>query len=143
MLPNGNEMPWCGGGYPGGWCLFPGCGVYWGARMTKQHRTFVAFGLVAAQLFGGSVVSLAHARERLDAPRHIESATSEQCLVVHDEARCVTCAFTHARATAATATVIIPALPPARLIAPPQVTGLHARAATHSGNARAPPISHS
>ena len=111
--------------------------------MTKRRRTFAAFGLVAAQLFGSSVVALSHAREQLDAPRHIESANSEQCLVVHDEARCVTCAFTHARGAMPVATVILPALPPVRHAAPPAVASLHPRAATHSSDARAPPISHS
>lgn len=111
--------------------------------MTKRRRTFVAFGLVAAQLFGSSVVALSHAREQLDAPRHIESTTSEQCLVVHDEARCVTCAFTHGRGAMPVATVILPALPPVRPAAPPTVASLDTRAATHSSDARAPPISHS
>lgn len=111
--------------------------------MTKRRRTFVAFGLVAAQLFGSSVVALSHTREKLDAPRHIESANSEQCLVVHDEARCVTCAFTHARGAAAVATVFLPTLPPVLDAAPPTVARLHAHAVTHSGDARAPPTSHS
>ena len=109
--------------------------------MAKRHLTFAAFGLLVAQLFGSSVVGLAHARESFDAPRHIESASSDQCLVIHDAARCVTCALAHVRAAAPAAAVFLPALLPVRRALSPVVAELHTLAATHSGDARAPPIS--
>ncbi len=109
--------------------------------MAKSHLTVAAFGLLVAQLFGSSVVGLAHARESFDAPRHIESAGSDQCLVIHDAARCVTCAFAHSRPAAPAAAVFLPILLPVRRAPSPVVAAPQTLAATHSGDARAPPIS--
>jgi len=109
--------------------------------MAKRHLPFAAFGLLVAQLFGSSVVGLAHARESLDAPHHIESASSDECLVIHDAARCVTCAYAQARAATPRAAVFLPALLPERRAASPVVADPRALAATHGGDARAPPVS--
>ena len=108
---------------------------------TPLRRLF-GFGLLLAQLGAGGATSLAHARERLDAPRHIESASTEQCLVVHDATRCVVCAFSHARATAPADRGVILALPAVSGSASPVVAAPFAERLSRSADARAPPLSH-
>jgi hypothetical protein len=107
--------------------------------MTRRRGRLAALALLAAQLFGSSAVGLLHAREPFDAPRHIESASSDQCLVIHDATRCVTCAFAHARAVAPAPTVFLPALLPVRRTASPVIADPVALAAHPSADARAPP----
>lgn len=104
-------------------------------------RRLLGFGLLVAQLGAGGATSLAHARERLDAPRHIEAASSDQCLVLHDATRCVVCAFAHARATAPADRAITLVLPAITAGASPVVAAPYVIAASHSGDARAPPHS--
>ena len=104
-------------------------------------RRFAALHLLAAQLFASGAVSLAHAREPLDAPHRIESAQHEHCPVLHDAAVCVLCAFSHNRMTASPAggvTLALPAANPAQL---PAVTAPSAVPTPRSGDARAPPHS--
>jgi hypothetical protein len=107
---------------------------------TPVRRSF-AFALLAAQLLGSGVVSLAHARERFDAPRHIESVQHEQCLVVHDAATCVLCAFAHTRAPAPAAPEGAVAPPPEPHPTAPVIARLRPLSLPHSGEARAPPPS--
>ncbi len=102
-------------------------------------RSSFAFALLAAQLLGSGVVSLAHARERFDAPRHIESAQNEQCLVVHDAATCVLCAFAHTRGPAPAAPDAAVAPPPEAHPAAPVIARLRPLSLPRGGDARAPP----
>lgn len=102
-------------------------------------RRLFGFGLLAAQLVASGAVSLAHARERYDAPRHIESTTSDLCLAVHDATRCVLCAWSHVRTE----------VPPQRVMAPASadvtntwslvVAEPHPAPAITQAQARAPP----
>jgi len=110
---------------------------------TTQIRRLTALHLLvlAAQLFASGAVSLAHAREPLDAPRRIESAQHEHCPVLHDAAVCVLCAFSHNRVSAPAAGGVTLALPDANHASVPAVAGSSAVPAPRSGDARAPPHS--
>lgn len=105
---------------------------------TLWRRPF-AFGLLVAQLLGSGAVSLAHARERVDAPHHIESAQSGQCLVVHDAATCVLCAFAQARASAPAPLATAFVLPATTRSTAPALAALPRVPAPPGGDARAPP----
>jgi hypothetical protein len=106
--------------------------------MPTQSPELAALGLLIAQLVVSGAVGVVHARERRDSPRHIESATTDQCLVVHDATRCLTCALAHARAVSP-AGVFDPALPPVGRAASPVLAAPRVIAPTYSGDARAPP----
>jgi hypothetical protein len=104
-------------------------------------RRFAALHLLAAQLFASGAVSLAHAREPLDAPSRIESAQHEHCPVLHDAAVCVLCAFSCNRATAPISGRTTVALPEANHGSTAAVVRPSAVPAPHTGDARAPPTS--
>lgn len=94
--------------------------------------------LLIIQAVGGGAVSLAHARDLVTEPPHIEATHGAGCAILHDELRCALChyastgvitpdAFTFV--AAATAVRIVP-VHPARYVA----------AAIHlTTSARAPP----
>jgi hypothetical protein len=109
--------------------------------MTHRRASAIALALIVTQLTWSAVVGVAHARERFDAPRHIESAQHEQCLVVHDAATCVLCAFAHTRAPAPAAPEGAVAPPPEPHPTAPVIARLRPLSLPHSGEARAPPPS--
>lgn len=109
--------------------------------MLALSRRLAAFGLLAAQLFAGGAVNLAHALEPVDAPIRVESAQHEQCPILHDAAVCVLCSFSHSGAAGPSPSGVPIALPAVNHTASPAVTEPRALPAPRTGDARAPPHS--
>ena len=103
-------------------------------------RRLLGLSLLAAQMVASGAASLAHARERYDAPHHIESTTGEQCLSVHDATRCVLCAWSHARSDVPPQRAVTPSTADVEGIWLPAVTQPHQAAEHHAARARAPPL---
>ena len=53
--------------------------------------------LLVIQALGGGAVSLAHARDLVTEPPHVEASHSARCAILHDELRCALCHYASAR----------------------------------------------
>ena len=49
--------------------------------------------LLVIQALGGGAISLAHARDLVTQPPHIEAGHSAGCAILHDELRCALCHY--------------------------------------------------
>ena len=49
------------------------------------------------QVFGGGAITLAHARDVVDAPPGIEASHDGRCAILHDELRCALCHYAAVR----------------------------------------------
>src|SRR2546423_15067341 len=54
--------------------------------------------LLVIQALGGGAISLAHARDPVAEPPHVEASHSARCAILHDELRCALCHYPSARA---------------------------------------------
>ena len=53
--------------------------------------------LLAIQALGGGAITLAHARDVVDAPPGFEARHDARCAILHDELRCALCQYASAR----------------------------------------------
>lgn len=94
--------------------------------------------LLVIQALGGGAVSLAHARDQVTEPPHIEATHSARCAILHDELRCALCQYASARVVTQEAFTFTAPASDVR-IAPEQPVVYVAAAIRLTTPARAPP----
>ena len=95
--------------------------------------------LLVIQALGGGAISLAHARDPVAEPPHVEASHSARCAILHDELRCALCHYASARVVMQNAFTFTA---PARdvRIASAQPAPYVAAAVPLTTSARAPPV---
>jgi hypothetical protein len=111
-------------------------------RLPRSHRRLSRTALtllLVIQALGGGAVTLAHARDVVTAPAHVETSHDARCPVLHDALRCALCHYAGAQVVVQ-GTVIVPAPNPtrARLPSTCQVIVVSSTA-YRTAPARAPP----
>jgi hypothetical protein len=94
--------------------------------------------LLAIQALGGGAISLAHSRDLVTEPAHVEASHNARCAILHDEMRCALCHYASARVvTQQVFTLPAPVL--ARRVTPTQVATFTASSERFTPPPRAPP----
>jgi hypothetical protein len=94
--------------------------------------------LLVIQAFGGGAITLAHARDQVTEPPHVEATHSARCAILHDELRCALCQYASARVVTQESFTF--AAPATDMRAAPVAPVLYVAAATRlTTPARAPP----
>lgn len=102
-----------------------------------MKRTLLTL-LLVIQAVGGGAVSLAHARDLVTEPPHIEATHGAGCVILHDELRCALCHYTSTGVITTDAFTFVAAATDVRIV--PVQPALYVAAATHRTTpARAPP----
>lgn len=94
--------------------------------------------LLVIQALGGGAISLAHARDQVTEPPHVEASHSAQCAILHDELRCALCHYASTGVVVQHAFTFVTAATDVR-VAPVQPLVSVATAVRFTTPARAPP----
>ena len=94
--------------------------------------------LLVIQALGGGSVTLAHARDLVIEPPHVESSHSARCAILHDELRCALCHYASAGVVTQDAFTFTASASDVR-VAPAQPAVYIASAVRLTTPARAPP----
>jgi hypothetical protein len=111
-------------------------------RLQRSHRrlnrTALAL-LLILQALGGGAITLAHARDVVTTPAHIEANHDARCPVLHDALRCALCHYAGARVVVQQATITLPSRPTRARVPPECGMIVVASAVQRTRPARAPP----
>ena len=95
--------------------------------------------LLVIQALGGGAISLAHARDLVTEPPHVEARHSAGCAILHDELRCALCHYASTGVVTPAAFTFSAAATDVRVAPVPQTLSVVA-AVPLTTPARAPPV---
>jgi hypothetical protein len=111
-------------------------------RLQRSHRRLSRTALtllLVIQALGGGAVTLAHARDVVTAPAHVEANHDVRCPVLHDALRCALCHYAGAQVVVQQATITPRSRPTRTRVPADRGAAAIASAVQRTSLARAPP----